>query len=127
GGGRRWDGGAFVGCEGGAESFVCPQPSTFGARTMRRESWYEKEGLTADPSIYSTWSSIGELLANPQTREVLIDVMGPAFGGEGDFGNSLVNEQTPLTVDFIAGYAPEVFTEAKLRELHDRLSRIPKP
>jgi hypothetical protein len=57
---------------------------------------------------------------------VLIDVLGPEFAGDGE-SSSLINEHTPLTVDFIAGYAPEVFTEAKLRELHDRLSRIPKP
>ena len=125
--GTTGDEATFVRVDVADESYVCPQPSTFGGRTMRRESWYEKEGLTADPSIYSTWSSIGELLSNPRTREVLVDVMGPEFGGEGNLGNSLINEQTPLTVDFIAGYAPEVFTEAKLRELHDRLRRIPKP
>src|SRR5262249_20704317 len=85
-------------------SYVCPQPSTFGGRTRRLESWYEKEGLTADPSIYSTWSSVGELIANPRTREVLIDVLGPEFGGEGE-SSALINENTPLTVDFIAGYA----------------------
>jgi beta-galactosidase len=108
------------------QSYVCPAPSPFGGRTMRRESWYEKEGLTADPSIYSTWTAIGELMENPETRAVLVEVVGPPMFGDAPDGGELARGAA-YSLDFVAGFVPDVLTEEKLRELHTRLSGIPKP
>jgi beta-galactosidase len=120
------DEGTFVLVDRAEDAYVCPQPAPFGGRSMRRESWYEKEGLTADPSIYSTWTSVGELLENPDTRAVLVDVIGPMFAAESDEGASRIHEGAAFSLDFIAGFAPDVFTDEKMRELHERLCRIPK-
>jgi len=117
------------------ESYVCPEPARFGGgRRMQRESWYEKEGLSADPTIYSTWTSMGELMENPETRAVLVDVIGlPMFGGDRIDGSGRerggsggLAQGAAYSLDFIAGFVPDVFTEEKMRELHERLSRIPK-
>jgi hypothetical protein len=113
----------FVRVEVADESYVCPQPTAFGGGSMQRESWYEKVGLTADPSIYSTWTALGDLLENSQTRTVLVDVLGADFVGD----NERWERGAAFSLDFLSGFVPEVLSDEKLRELHARLSVIPKP
>jgi beta-galactosidase len=106
-------------------SYVCPEPSRFGAGrggATARESWYEREGLTADPSLYSTWTPLAELLENPDTREVLADTLGPEM-----LDDPRLEMAGAFTVDFLAGFVPEQLTDDVLRQLHERLSVIPKP
>jgi hypothetical protein len=68
---------------------------------------------------------MGELLENPATRAVLVEVIGPPMfadaGGDADLAQGAA-----YSLDFIAGFVPDVLTEDTLRELHARLSRIPK-
>jgi beta-galactosidase len=114
----------FVRVEVADESYVCPQPTAFGGgRTMQRESWYEKEGLTADPSLYSTWTALGELLENPATRAVLVDVLGADFVGDND---ARWERGAAFSLDFLSGFIPDVLSDDTMRQLHARLSVIPK-
>ena len=123
--GAALDEATFVRVEVADESYVCPQPAAFGGgRRMQRESWYEKEGLTADPSLYSTWSALGELLENPETRAVLVDVLGANFVGDND---ARWERGAAFSLDFLSGFMPEVLSDEKMRVLHARLSVIPKP
>jgi beta-galactosidase len=114
----------FVRVDVADESYICPQPAAFGAGRLQRQSWYEKEGLTADPSLYSTWTAVGELLENPYTRAVLVDVLGADFvGGRND---ARWERGAAFSLDFLAGFLPDVLTDERMRELHTRLSVIPK-
>jgi beta-galactosidase len=107
------------------ESYVCPEPARFGARdgaTGAVASWYEQDGIEADHSLYSTWTPIGDLLDNPDCRAVLVDVLGEEM-----LDDPRLAMAGAFTVDFLAGFVPDTLSEEVLRELHGRLSAIPKP
>jgi beta-galactosidase len=106
-------------------SYVCDEPARFGAGrggAAARESWYEREGLAADPSLYSTWTPLAELLENPDTRSVLVRIMGPEM-----LNDPRLELAGAFTLDFLAGFIPDQLTDDVLREAHERLSVIPKP
>jgi beta-galactosidase len=107
------------------ESYVTPEPARFTAGqdgSAARESWYEQEGLTADPSLYSTWTPIAELLENRDTRAVLIDILGQEM-----FDDPRFEMAGAFTLDFLSGFVPDDLSDDVLREAHERLSVIPKP
>ena len=106
-------------------AYVCPEPARFGAGGPGAgavESWYEKEGLTADPAIYSTWTPLGELLDDDRTRAVLVEVLGSEW-----LDDPRLAMASAFTLDFLAGFVPDDLPEDVLRRLHERLSAIPKP
>jgi beta-galactosidase len=106
-------------------SYVCPQPAIWGGRESpigKVKNWYDDEGITADPGVYSTWTTLGELLENPDTRAVLESVVGAEM-----LDHPQLEMARNFTLDQMAGFAPDQIDAETLRALHDRLSVIPKP
>ena len=107
------------------ESYVCPQPSVWGGMDSpigKVKNWYEDEGITEDPTIFSTWTPLGDLLDNPDTRAVLEEIAGPDL-----LDHPQIEIARNFTLDQMARFAPDQIDEDTLRALHDRLSVIPKP
>ena len=106
-------------------SYVCPQPAVWGGMDSpigKVKNWYEDEGITADPEIYSTWTLLGDLLDDPRTRAVLEEVAGPDL-----LDHPQIEIARNFTLDQMAQFAPDQIDADTLRSLHDRLSVIPKP
>lgn len=114
---------AFRLVDGPDPSYTSPAPALFGGGTrLPPPNWYERDGIVVDHSIYGTWTPLGELVENPETRAIVAEVMG---------AEALENEMFEMALGFsfdkMAAFMRDQLTPDVLRDLHRRLSAIPKP
>ena len=105
------------------ESYLCPNPRVVrgGDGTARIASWYEDAGLERDPSIYGVWSTLGELLDNPDTRAILVETLG-----RGVLDHPMLDMARGMPFEMIVVMAASHLTDDDLRALHERLGAVPK-
>lgn len=120
--GDQRDEATFALVEEADESYVAP-PSNMVGRSGRHAppNWWETDGVSVDHSIYSTWTPIRELVADPDARQVVVDLLG---------ADALENEMFEMAMGFsldrLAVFMPDGLTAEVLREAHRRLSAIPR-
>lgn len=106
------------------EAYLCPNPRIVrtGDGTGRINSWYEEAGIERDLSVYGTWTPLGELLDNPDTRAILVDLLGPEVTT-----HPMIEMARGIPFDMIATVAASHLDDDDLAALHARLTAVPKP
>ncbi|HTN99428.1 MAG TPA: glycoside hydrolase family 2 TIM barrel-domain containing protein [Microthrixaceae bacterium] len=102
-------------------SYECPEPRRVGS-SGDMASWYEDAGLELDHSLYGTWTNVGDLLADPVTKAVLIEEFGSAL-----LDDPRLDMALGFPLDFVLSAAGAGITDEKMLALHHRLAAIPKP
>ncbi|MCB0977915.1 MAG: hypothetical protein KDB02_10700 [Acidimicrobiales bacterium] len=104
-------------------SYLCPSPRVVrvGGGPGRIASWFEDAGFERDESLYGVWSTVGELLDEPATREVLVDVFG-----DGLLEHPMLDMARGLPLEMVLTAAATHLTDDDMVSLHRRLSEVPR-
>lgn len=102
------------------DSYRCPTPRR--VRGGGLSPWYEDAGIEVDRTRYGTWTPVGELLDDPDTRAILVEEFGTAL-----LEHPQLEMARSFALDFVLTAAGPELTTEQLHALHDRLSAVPKP
>ena len=101
-------------------TYVCDEPRR-AVTAGRMDSWYEEQGIVLDRSGFGFWSLLGELLDNPETRAILVDLVGEEM-----LNHPQIEIGRNFTLELVLGAVTDLEPE-RIAELQTRLGAVTRP